>query len=257
MTLSADFMRRFGMLLLLASLTACSSLQLRETDAPENAATIEWPVVGAELPSATKWRHHTFPGKRSTHYKLQQIEDRQALYSHASSAASMLRQNLRVEAGDLGRLKFSWKVPALIPHAKLDERASDDSPVRVVLVFEGDRSTFSAKNAMLSELALTLTGEALPYATLMYVWDNHSAPGTLIVNRRTDRIRALVLESGAQSLGRWLDYERNIVTDFTKAFGEAPGALVAVGLMTDTDNTLQKTSAWYGPLTLLRGSVSD
>ncbi len=88
MTLSADFMRRFGMLLLLASLTACSSLQLRETAAPENAATIEWPVVGAELPSATKWRHHTFPGKRSTHYKLQQIEDLwQQLFALSQSPA--------------------------------------------------------------------------------------------------------------------------------------------------------------------------
>lgn len=250
-------MRRFGAIWLLGCLAACSTVPPEETAAPENTAAFEWPIVVAQMPSAAKWQHHTFPGKRATHYQLQQIQGRQAFHSHASSAASMLRNKLRVEAADLGRLRFSWKVPALIPHANLDERAGDDSPVRVVLVFEGDRSTFSAKNAMLSELALTLTGEALPYATLMYVWGNHSAPGTLIVNRRTDRIRALLLESGGGSLGRWLDYERDVVADFTAAFGEAPGALVGIGLMTDTDNTLQETSAWYGPLTLLSPSVSD
>jgi hypothetical protein len=61
----------------------------------------------------------------------------------------------------LGKLGFSWKVPKMITGADMTQRDSDDSPVRVVLAFEGDRSNFSAKNAMLSELALALTGEPL------------------------------------------------------------------------------------------------
>ena len=52
-------------------------------------------------------------------------------------------------------------------------RERGDSPVRLILAFEGDRSRFSAKNAMLSELTRALTGEDMPYATLMYVWSNH------------------------------------------------------------------------------------
>ena len=71
-------------------------------------------------------------------------------------------------------------------------RDADDAPVRLVLAFEGDRSRFSAKNAMLSELARALTGEEMPYATLMYVWCNKRAPGTVVRNPRTDRIRKLV-----------------------------------------------------------------
>lgn len=85
----------------------------------------------------------------------------------------------------------------------------------------------------------------------MYVWGNHSEPGSVIINPRTDRIRKLVLESGPAQLGRWLEYERDISADFQQAFGEAPGALVGIGLMTDSDNTRQQTSAWYGPMTLL------
>jgi len=49
-------------------------------------------------------------------------------------------------------------VPALIADADMAHRDADDSPVRVVLVFEGDRSKFSMKNAMLSELAQAMTG---------------------------------------------------------------------------------------------------
>ncbi len=167
----------------------------------------------------------------------------------------MLRQTIRVEPGDLSHLTFSWKVPALIPGANMTERETDDSPVRVLLAFEGDRSTFSAKNAMLSELAHVLTGEPMPYATLMYVWGNERPVGSVIINPRTDRIRKLVLESGPAHLGRWLEYERDIRADYEKAFGEAPGALVGIGIMTDTDNTQQQTQAWYGPLTLLPRSA--
>jgi hypothetical protein len=108
------------------------------------------------------------------------------------------------------------------------------------------------KNAMLSELAQTMTGEPMPYATLMYVWCNTRAPGSVIINPRTDRIRKLVVESGAGRLNQWLDYKRDIAADFEQAFGEPPGALLGIGIMTDTDNTRSNAHAWYGPVTLTK-----
>ncbi|MEO8387871.1 MAG: DUF3047 domain-containing protein [Polaromonas sp.] len=199
---------------------------------------------------AAKWRHCTFPGKKSTRYRAVRLDGRNAIFSESDSAASMLRQDLRIEPSALGTLGFSWKVPKMISGADITQRDRDDSPVRLVLAFEGDRSKFSAKNAMLSELALVLTGEPLPYATLMYVWGSHSAPESVIINTRTDRIRKLVIESGPGRLDRWLDYQRDVRADYEKAFGEAPGALVGIAIMTDTDNTRQTTKAWYGPVSL-------
>jgi hypothetical protein len=163
----------------------------------------------------------------------------------------MLRQVVRIEPQDLGRVRFSWKVPALIEQADLATREGDDAPVRVVLAFEGDRSRFSAKDAALSELAQALTGEPMPYATLMYVWCNKRAPGTVIHGARTDRIRKLVVESGAARLNQWLDYERDVRADYERVFGEKPGALVGIGIMSDSDNTRSQASAWYGPLRLV------
>ena len=117
----------------------------------------------------------------------------------AASSASVLRSTIRIEPKDLGSVRFSWKVPELIAGADMALRDADDSPVRVVLTFEGDRSRFSARDGMLSELMLTLTGEEMPYATLMYVWCNKREPGALIASPRTDRIRKLVVQSGPQA----------------------------------------------------------
>ena len=199
---------------------------------------------------APVWQHSHFPGKQATQYLYAHLDGREAMAVNAVSSASMLRQKIRVSPHDLGSIRFSWKVPELMAEADLGLREADDSPVRIVLAFEGDRSTFSAKNSMLSELSHAITGEPLPYATLMYVWCNTCAPGSVIVNPRTDRIRALVVESGRENLNQWLDYRRDIRADFEMAFGERAGALVGIGIMTDSDNTHSTTRAWYGQLRL-------
>lgn len=136
----------------------------------------------------------------------------------------------------------------MIAQADLGLREAADSPVRVILAFEGDRSRFSTRDGLLAELARSLTGEEMPYATLMYVWCNTRAPGTVLANPRTGRIRKLVLESGPARLNRWLDYERDVRADFRRAFGEEPGALVGEAIMTDSDNTGSVARGWYGPL---------
>ena len=202
-------------------------------------------------PSFAAWEHRPFPGKQATDYTpVVYGGAREAVAVRAESSASALRQTVRIEPADLGRLSFSWKVPELIAQADLALRDRDDSPVRVLLAFEGDRSRFSLKDAMLSELAKTLTGEPMPYATLMYVWCNTRQPGSVVSSPRTERIRKLVVESGPQRLNQWLDYERDIRADFERAFGEPPGALVGVAIMTDTDNTRSSARAWYGPVRL-------
>lgn len=242
-------------------LAACAGVGTSE---PATSQDVNWASASptnsnsnsSSIPYTVKWQHCVFPGKKSTRYRAVRLDGREAVFSESDSAASMLRQQLRVEPSDLGKLGFSWKVPMMIAGADMTQRDSDDSPVRVLLAFEGDRSRFSAKNAMLSELALALTGEPLPYATLMYVWGTHSAPESVVINPRTDRIRKLVLESGPARLGRWLDYERDIRADYEKAFGEAPGALVGIAIMTDSDNTRQKAKAWYGPVSLVNKTLN-
>jgi len=253
----------FFYLLLSGSASVATVATSEDGDEPVSTtptAYIPWGQATSAAPEpmsasgVVQWKHTIFPGKKSSQYSLVRLDGRNAMAVHATSSASMLRQQVRVEAADLRQIRFSWKVPALIEAADLTQRDLGDSPVRIVLAFEGDRSKFSAKNAMLSELAHALTGEPLPYATLMYVWCNNREPGSVIVNPRTDRIRKLVMESGTRNLGQWMDYERDIRADFEKAFGEAPGALVAVGIMTDSDNTQSTTHAWYGPVKLLPAS---
>ena len=247
---------RLLLVMCLASLGACASRSPATVEPVEalNTRISPWAVaVGAGSKPAV-WEHFKLPGKRPSTFDFVFEEKRIAISANAQSSASMLRQVMRVAPGDLGIVKFSWKLPDLIQYADMSVREFDDSPVRVVLAFEGDRATFSPKNAMLSELAHVLSGEPMPYATLMYVWCNDCEPGKIIMNPHTDRIRKLPLESGPDKLNRWMDYERDVRADFIKAFGEEPGVLTSISIMTDTDNTKSVARAFYGPVHLMTRS---
>jgi hypothetical protein len=234
--------------LCLAVLSGCASHGVNEQKS----------VVGASVSAAgglhfrpqdkAQWEAVSLPGKLRTAFKLEKQGHRHALQAHAQSSASLLRQRVNVAPEKLGRLQFEWQVENLMVEADMAERDRGDSPVRLILAFEGDRSRLSAKNAMLSDLTEALTGEPLPYATLMYVWSNHRPVDSVIVNPRTDRVRKMVVESGPGHLMQWRRYERDVRADYEKAFGEAPGALVGVAIMTDSDNTRSNVRAWYGDI---------
>jgi hypothetical protein len=234
-------------------LSGCSGLLQRSSTSSSNIPSSVSADAGAlhwSPADQVKWEPVLFPGKSQTQYQTEMVGSRTTLVARANSSVSMLRKPLRIEPSQLGSIRFSWLLPQLIANADMGERGSDDSPLRLVLAFEGDRSTFSLKNAMLNELALTLTGEEMPYATLMYVWCNRRPVGSVMHNHRTDRIRQLVVESGDAGLQQWRDYERNIRADYEKVFGEAPGALVGIAVMTDSDNTKSTVLAYYGDISL-------
>ena len=62
-------------------------------------------------------------------------------------------------------------------------------------------------------------------------------PGTILPNPHTPRVQMIVAESGTARVGRWVEERHNVLEDYRAAFGEEPGRLVSIGMMTDADNT--------------------
>jgi len=120
--------------------------------------------------------------------------------------------------------------------------------VRLVISFEGDLDRLAFDDRIFFDQIKALTGQQLPYATLMYIWENRLPIGTVIPNLHTSRIKMVVAQSGRGRVGRWREETRNVYEDFKRAFGEAPGRIVAIGIMTDTDNTGENVHAFYGDI---------
>lgn len=190
------------------------------------------------------------PGKTATAYSPGYVDGRWAIHAKSERSASMYRRSVRIEPGQLGNVTFSWKTASLLSDGDVRESDTEDAVVRVMLAFDGDPSRLSARTRMMFDLMQSLSGEPPPFATLMYVWDSRAEVDTVVLNRRSDRIRKIVLETGPTHLGQWRSYERDVRADYRRAFGEDPGALIGLAVMTDSDNTQSRAEAWYGEIRL-------
>ncbi len=202
---------------------------------------------GRKLP--TGWQPWTVNrNKTPTRYTLTEVDQRLVLHAEANSSASGLYVPLAER--EAGTLRWMWKTKDIIRQADNAEGPREDSPLRLFVAFDGDKSSLSLKDQLMYEMARLTTGREMPYATLMYIWGGKRAEGTVLPNPHTDRVRMIVVDSGTRHANEWRCHERDLRADYRKAFGTDPGRVVAVGLMTDTDNTKSKAEAWYGDIAL-------
>ena len=142
----------------------------------------------------------------------------------------------------------------LIVGADNQDRYAEDSPVRLMLFFDGDKTTLPFKEQVLMDTAKLLTGPGPPVRDADVHLGEPLSGRHVLPNSFTSQVKLLVAGSGAGSPGSegGKQFERNYVDDYRQAFGASPGRLIGVGIMTDTDNTGERIDAYYGDIELKR-----
>ena len=247
----------FRAVLILAALTLAGCATHRQDDAHDvlalsNVTRFSTGIPGEELPGG--WKPWTLSKlKRSTFYTLVLEDGKTVVSAKADNSASGLIHPLAsLSCKSYSQLSWRWKVDQLIKGADNTRRSMEDSPVRLVVAFGGDKDQLDFGDKMFFSQVKAVSGQDMPYATLMYIWENRVKKDTVIANGHTGRIKMIVAESGRDKLGHWQDVKRNIYEDYKRAFGEEPGPIMAIGILTDTDNTGESTHAWYGDISLHR-----
>ena len=186
--------------------------------------------------------------KKLTEYRLvRSPEEGVVMASHADTSASGLEYPTTFDVREYPWLAWRWKVPKMIEGARNTLSHIEDSPARVVVTFEGGRDKLSPAEQMNYDLAKAMAGTTLPYATLMYVWDDTLPYGAVVQHNMTSRVKSIVVGSKAQ-LGNWVEERHNLLNDYRRAFNEDPPNAMAVGFMTDSDNSASVSSAYYGDI---------
>ena len=192
------------------------------------------------------------PNKKNTVYRLENYQGRTVLSANSKTSASGLAVKLRPRAAQNLWLKWEWKTTIPIPEADNAERIHDDAPLRILVAFDGNKTKLSLKEKMTFEMANLISGQELPYATLMYIWSGKSPINSILDNPHTSRIKMIVVDSGWDRLGQWHLHQRDLEADFRNAYGESPGEVIGIALLTDTDNTKSEAKAFYGDIELIR-----
>lgn len=232
---------------LLALAAGCAAAPAVDPPAPRQVRPFSGGQPGELLPPGWQpWTLSRF--KRPTEYRLIDDQGRTVVEALADASASGLVHPLALDPQAYPLLSWRWKTADLVIGADNTQKHLEDSPVRVVVSFAGDMERLPLKDRMFFDNVRLLTGQQLPYATLMYIWENRAPVDSVIDNLHTSRIKMIVAGSGRDRVGRWQEVTRNVLEDYRRAFGEPPGRITAIGIMTDTDNTGERAQAWYGDI---------
>jgi hypothetical protein len=188
--------------------------------------------------------------KRDTAYATAKDDAGTILKATAEGSASAFVHMGAYDPARTPVLEWRWRTDALIEKADNRDPKREDAPVRVIVGFDGDKSTLPQQEQRRFAAARKLADKDPPFATLMYIWDNRNAVGSVIASAHTSQVKMVVVESGPGNVGSWQRYRRNLVEDYRKAFGAPPGRIVGIAVMTDTDNTGSKAVGLYGAMRL-------
>lgn len=192
------------------------------------------------------------PKAADTRYSLVTQDGGTVLRAEANKSMSGLTHAVRVNLRAFPLLRWRWKVSAPVQNADMTTKTGDDYAARIYVLFDYPSEKLPFSTRVKLHIAEALYGQPIPTAALNYIWDNRNPLGTIQPNTYTDRARMIVVQSGAAHAGQWMTETRDLAADFRAAFGEEPPDVVAVALATDTDNTGESATAWYGDIEFLQ-----
>jgi hypothetical protein len=205
---------------------------------------------GADLPDG--WKPLTFPKvPRHTTYSLVKDGSAVVVKAASNSSASGLTKAITIDPKEYPIVRWRWKVDNLLKASDVTTKEGDDYPARLYVTFQYDPDKVGFGKKAKYKAGKLIFGD-IPIAAINYVWDAKASQGLFVDNAYTDFAKMVVIRSGAQGIGSWMEEERNIYEDYQKAFGGEPPMINGVAIMTDTDNTKEAAVAYFGDIVFLK-----
>ncbi|HUL30388.1 MAG TPA: DUF3047 domain-containing protein [Thermodesulfobacteriota bacterium] len=203
--------------------------------------------VGSALPPG--WKPLVFKKiEKHTTYALVEDDHTVVIKAVAEASASGLTREIKINTKEYPMVEWRWKVMNILKKGDVHRKEGDDYPARIYITFEYDPSKLSFLEKRKYDAIRLLYGEYPPLAAINYIWESKASVGTMVPNPYTDRVMMFVVESGSTKLSQWVNEERNVYEDYKKAFHAEPPLISGVAIMTDTDNTGESATAYYGDI---------
>lgn len=184
--------------------------------------------AGVGLPAG--WRLARVPGVEAPTFRVTSSHNlRIVTFNQAGSATYRLRAPLRrPPATRAGALTWRWRAETPLAGAALRRRATDDSPLRVVVTFQDGRA-------------------------IHYSWGNRESRGESFASWAGRSRMVVVLQRAEDADGSWHVERRDPFADYRRLWNNAPKPIVSVGVSADTDGLRVRSAAeigditWHGP----------
>ncbi len=222
----------------------------------ESPATIEIAAFSAATPGGpwpNGWKPLTFTKiPQHTNYSFVKDDDRVAVKAVSQASSSGLTKEVLIDPKEYPIIRWQWKVSNVLKYGDVAKKEGDDYPARIYVTFQYDSQKVGLFGKAKYEAAKLIYGQYPPLGAINYIWESRAPVGTAVPNPYTDQVHMIVVESGSSKLNTWVTEERNVYDDYKRAVGEDPPMISGVAIMTDTDNTGESTTAYYGDILFKR-----
>lgn len=236
----------FSAIILVAYIT--SSIMPISVYAAPNLIEIEAFSKQKNLKTPANWKSYHFNNIKKTQYSLIKDNGSIVLQADSKNSASGLIYNVRFNPLDYPYISWSWKLIESLEVSDAHNKNTDDYALRVYVNFDYDVNKLPYSEQFRVRLYQKIKGDSAPLASLNYIWEKGLKKASVLPSPYTNRVQMLVLQNKRSKNGVWYLERRNIVEDYIQAFGEAPGDVISIAIMSDSDNTKGKARAYYGDI---------
>jgi len=185
-----------------------------------------------------------------TTYRLVKEGNATIVRAISSAQSSGWIRPVSVDPKEYPILQWRWKISNVIQKSDVRKRSGDDYAARIFLLFPA--APTQPKSLFVSfrnKVATLLFGQyGFPQA-INYVWENKTPRGTFVPSAYyPDSVVMLVVRNHQDPPNTWITEQRNFYEDYRKAFGQDPPRLAGCAILTDTDNTRESVTAYYGDI---------
>ncbi len=203
-----------------------------------------------DSPFTDGWTAISLGKSKPTTYNLIEEEGIKVIQAISEGTASGLQKAVDLNPAQYQTLKWRWKVNNVPASGNINKKKGDDVAARIFVTFEYDVHQLSLKDRLKFKTLKLLGYGEMPLRALNYVWANRAPAGTVTPNAYSDWVQMVVLRDSSADLATWHNESRNIYADYMAVFGESPGRIKNIVIMTDTDNTQDYAEAYFGDILL-------
>jgi hypothetical protein len=174
-----------------------------------------------------KWRASNDDAK--TIYRIEAESGNHFLRARADNKAVQIGLERIFDPKNQPRLKWRWRVHEIPKGADERVKGKHDAAAQVYVVFDNQTRPRVVK----------------------YTWSSSLPVGTQFTSPLYSRNKGIVRRSGRPDGKRWYEEEVNFFEDYKKIFGEEPGKVQGIAILTASDATKTVAAADYDDFVLL------
>ena len=213
--------------------------------------------IRLSTPGSDDWRPLAFRGvENQTRYTLESFEGMEVAKAESNCGASglVLRlDGIRLDQTPL--LSWRWRVDRGLDLSREQTKAEDDFAARVYIMFELDKSRASTFQRLRHRLAKLIYGEEIPGSALNFVWTSRIPVDTVWDNPFEASAKMIALAQGADT--GWRTEVVDVAARYRKHFRSPVPPPLGLAIMSDSDNSCQRTEARFADFKFLSAAESD